>query len=188
VQILAEDSSKLFNKGAMNQDERARLDKFPASDCGAANTKLKPMESREISDIKTDLVENGFKEVRPPTPNTRWPPDMDIFVHDDGSLVKIKPNGDAKHFNKHGRPGPMVSKEVLTDLTESGEALTEFDNVAFKVTESGKPIPREIKHLRLPPEVMHDKVAKKTFKTAWADSGHTRPATPPGFTQWTSYD
>jgi hypothetical protein len=80
----------------------------------------------------------------------------------------------------------MVSKEVVTDPTKSGDALTGFDNVAFKATEAGRPIPKLPDQLNRPPEVSQNDVAKKAFDKAWADSGHMRPAQPSSFVQRTS--
>lgn len=186
--ILAENPKQLFDLNVLGADARARLDKFPAPDCGASVTTLKPMEGRSISDIKEELLANGFKEAPPATPNLRKPPDMEIFVHADGGLVKIKPNGDGSQFTKFGRKGPMASKEVLIDPSQTGEALTGFANVAFKVTDANQPIPREMKHIKHPSDVAGDTVTQAAFDDAWADAGHKTPATPPGFIQRTTND
>ena len=188
ARILAENPKRLFDLETLGPDARARLDKFPAPDCGASVTKLRPMEGRSISDIKAELLENGFREAPPATPNARKPPDMEIFVHADGGSVKIKPNGDGSQFIKFGRKGPMASKEVVIDRFQTGEALTGFANVAFKVTDANQPIPREMKHLQYPPDIAQDKTTQVAFGDAWADAGHKTPATPPGFIQRTTND
>lgn len=180
---LAKTPKRLFNRLALKEAERARLDNFPAPGYGASVTKLKPMEGRSISDIKADLAVNGFKEVLPSRPNMRNPVDMEIFMHEDGGLVKIKPNGDDVQFIRYGREGPMVSKEVVIDPGQRGDALTAFDNVAFKVSETGKPIPKLSNQLKYPLMVSQNAVAKQAFDKAWADNGHLRPTAPPNFIQ-----
>jgi hypothetical protein len=180
---LAENPRQLFTSGAMNVAGQARLDKFPAPGYGASVTRLNPMEGRAISDIKEELLANGFREVAPATPNLRMPPDMEIFMHEDGGLVKIKPNGDDVQFSRFGRAGPMASREVVIDPTMTGEAVTGFDNVAFKVTETGLPIPKLPGHLNRPVKVSLDDEAMEAFDKAWADLGHARPAASASFTQ-----
>jgi hypothetical protein len=185
---LAQNPKRLFHRRALNDAERARLDQFSTSGYGASVAKLKPMAGRSLSDIKADLAANGFKVVPPSTPNMRKPRDMEIFVHKDGGLVKIKPNGDDVQFTRFGREGPMVSKEVVIDPAKSGDALTSFDNVAFKVTETGLPIPKLSSQLYHPLKVSRNDAAKKAFDKAWGDNGHQRPAAPPDFAQRISND
>jgi hypothetical protein len=174
---------RLFTGRSLSESERARLESFSAAGHGASVTRLKPMEGQAISGIKADLAANGFREVSPGTPNLRSPHDMEIFMHEDGGLVKIKPNGDDVQFTRFGRAGPIVSREVVIDRSASGNALTGFDNVAFKVTETGLPIPKLPSQLNHPLRMSRDDVARKAFDKAWADHAHTHPQAPPGFAQ-----
>jgi hypothetical protein len=58
----------------------------------------------------------------------------DIYLHPDGGLVRIKPEGDPNGR----RPRPQVSKSVVNDP----KAGTAFDNEMFKVTNDGKAVPK----------------------------------------------
>jgi hypothetical protein len=185
---LAQNPKDLFDRSKLSAAEQARLDKFPCPDCGASVQTLKPMEGQSIDEIKKELAKQGFQEVPRSPSDQRVPPDMQIFLHPDGGLVKIKPNGDGAQFTKFGRAGPMVSREVVTDPTATGAALTGFKNAAFKVTDSGRPIPKMPDQIKHPPEAMRDDAAKESFNKSWADSGHAKPATPPGFAQRTTND
>ncbi len=72
---------------------------------------------------------------------------MEIYYHDDGSLVRIKEQGVPSR--NHPSKGPHVVKAVMLDLTkktgkEGEEAApdTRARNEAFKLTDEGIPVPR----------------------------------------------
>ncbi len=93
------------------------------------------LHGKSASEIERELQSEGFRE-KPPKPNAEYR--QDIWVHEDGSVVKIKP--EAYPGDRYGR-GPIVSKSVQFDqrLPES------YHNEAFKVSEEGYPVPKSSK-------------------------------------------
>ncbi len=72
---------------------------------------------------------------------------MDIYIHEDGGMVRIKPFGVPNPSGKAPRRQPHLSKAVLLDLTPQKKAgrLTydlSFRNEAFKVSATNIPIPK----------------------------------------------
>jgi hypothetical protein len=180
--IIAE-GKNTFKRDAVDAPSLQRLGQYPSPQCGQSLLKLKPMTGRRITDIVADLKANGFREI-PPAPNSsRFPPDMRIFLNKDGGLVKIKPNGDGAQFTKFGRAGPMASKEVIINPALTGDDLTAFANTAFKVNGAGAPIPKLPGMVKIPKSAVGNEKATEAVLKAWADQGHVRTATPPGFKQ-----
>lgn len=70
---------------------------------------------------------------------------MDIYVHKDGSMVRVKPFGvpDLSGLIEPRRM-PHVSKSVLKKLCQKAECTpdTSFVNEAFKITDEGFPVPK----------------------------------------------
>ena len=127
------------------------------------------LEGRRPEELHSDLIKRGFSHERHPlfagrTPekqDTYWRRDgsktqdpsepnlvpHDIYVHPDGGLVRVKPEGVPNPTGKSPRPQPHVTKSVLLDLTvlkKKGVMTldTDFRNEAFKVTADNRPIPK----------------------------------------------
>lgn len=125
----------------------------------AKSLNLSEMTAAEIHQL---LISKGFKHEQIQVPlrsrKTAAPADvdaagnasgsfkMDIYVHEDGSLIRVKPEGIPRaarapfHF-------PHYIKSVLLSLKPICEGQvcqldTSFKNEAFKITEEGDPVPK----------------------------------------------
>lgn len=113
-------------------------------------------------ELHEDLLASGFKHKRQPlstnkngqreyglskrAANGTWTtldprhPDVlpqDLYTHRDGGMVRVKPEGDtASEFRRQ----PHASKSVLIDPKKG----TSLDNEAFKLTNSGRPVPKSV--------------------------------------------
>lgn len=144
------------------------LGKYLQGSKGASLKKIS-LEGRSLTEIHQQLLKLGFRHFQIPLqvfgkPNatTYWFRDgsqssvikvksdllpFHIYVHDDGSLVRLKPAGIPDPKRKNPRPQPHGSKSVLLNLKKickdsQCELDTSFDNEGFKVTESGLPVPK----------------------------------------------
>ena len=64
----------------------------------------------------------------------------DIYVHPDGGMVRVKPQGDPQNS---ARKQPHASKSVLKHRpADASQASTLLSEEAFKVTDDGKPVPK----------------------------------------------
>ena len=103
-----------------------------------------------------------------------------IYVHDDGSLVRLKPAGVPDPKRKNPRPQPHGSKSVLMNLDKvcvdaTCELDTSFENEGFKVAENGLPIPKaptlNYGLRRLPKLFSKDGIADlNAAENAWKDA------------------
>lgn len=76
---------------------------------------------------------------------------MDIYVHDDGSMVRVKPESTPDHSKRTALRFPHYSKNVLLkldDVCDDKKVCTKdisYTNEAFKLTREGNPLPKNIK-------------------------------------------
>ncbi|MFN7710182.1 MAG: hypothetical protein ACK5O7_04415 [Holosporales bacterium] len=146
------------------------LDALTAYEKGQRGQQAKTIKvaNRTANEIREDLKKNGFKSQKVPLVAgkgfgriTYWKKDgtrtidrrdpdiiqMEIYYHDDGSIIRIKEQG-VPHRN-HPSKGPHVVKAVMLDLSKKpgkeGEPAapdTRARNEAFKLTDDGIPVPR----------------------------------------------
>jgi hypothetical protein len=95
--------------------------------------------TREMGVIKD--VRTGQPVVNP---KTGLPVPIEVWTHQDGGLVRIKPEGDPT--SRH-RPAPHLSVSVLYPPGASGH---DFNNEAFKVDFAGNPLPKWASDARNP--------------------------------------
>lgn len=69
---------------------------------------------------------------------------MQIYVHQDGSMVRIKSLGIPDKSGKYPQRLPQILLGVLLDISprSPNDYDTSYDNEAFKVTAEGNPVPK----------------------------------------------
>ncbi|NRA45091.1 MAG: hypothetical protein HRU09_09075 [Oligoflexales bacterium] len=109
-----------------------------------------------------------------------------IYVHDDGSLVRLKPAGIPDPKRENPRPQPHGSKSVLLShrkvcVQSKCELDTSFKNEGFKVAENGLPLPKapsknfglsELPNRFQLREPMDRRAAEEAWKDAIMDFAH----------------
>lgn len=100
---------------------------------------------------------------------------MSIWETSDGGVVRLKPVGD-----EH-RPGPTLSVEMKTNPAKPDRDPAD---IAFKLDERGRPVPKNPYELQNPTTVRNDQ--QQTFVDLAMDNGHwhdrhqARPSVPLG--------
>lgn len=139
---------------ANNTKLRDTLERFDAGEVGASGKEI-PVAGKSPEEIHEDLTGAGFQYHREPlfaardpegnvlyrlrdgttTPSSDDPEIVphDIYTHDDGTMVRVKPEGDPGGR----RPVPHVSKSVVDPPHQTG-----WDNEIFKITDDGDPVPK----------------------------------------------
>lgn len=120
-----QDLQKFADK--FNGDNGARETFLANRQFGASAQNLR-VEGKSIQQLRDELPKDGYKRFA-----TKFSPDgnrHDIFVHPDGSMVRLRLNDSIN--------GPVVVKEVLK---EGGNPMVPKD-VAFKWSNDGGPLPR----------------------------------------------
>lgn len=139
-----------------NPEVTRRLDEFQN---GTAGKSVKDLDLRGMTpeQIHEKLTKEGFTHTREPlkagkdaqgnqlykkrdgskTTNPNDPDIVphDIYVHPDGGMVRVKPEGDP---GANIRSEPHASKSVLLDPNKG----TGFENEGFKVTNDGQAVPK----------------------------------------------
>ena len=69
---------------------------------------------------------------------------MQIYVHPDGSMVRIKSRGIPDISGTYPQRNPQILLSVLADISEktAKDYDTSYENEAFKVTQEGNPVPK----------------------------------------------
>ncbi|HEY9721332.1 MAG TPA: hypothetical protein V6D47_04920 [Oscillatoriaceae cyanobacterium] len=128
--------------------------------------------------IRTTLLRRGFKMEKSNLrdfktgqplvdPITGEPIPMEVWCHEDGGMVRLKPQGDPT--NKH-RPQPHASVSVKYPPDASGH---DFNHEAFKLDYAGNPLPKWAKDANNP---YGDTAAGKQFLDDLADRTHSNLA------------
>jgi hypothetical protein len=128
---------------------RQRLDDFKSGSVGSSVRDL-DLSKKSPEDLHKLLIANGFQHKREPlsagneykrrdgstTPDPNDPENVhhDIYTHQDGGMVRVKPEGDP---DSPFRPEPHASKSVVFAPHE-----TSFPSEAFKVTNQGIAVPK----------------------------------------------
>lgn len=113
------------------------------------------LRNQTADQVREQLSRRGFvremgviKDVRTGkpviNPKTGLPVPMEVWTHQDGGLVRLKPEGDPT--SRH-RPAPHLSVSVLYPPGASGH---DFNNEAFKVDFAGNPLPKWASDARNP--------------------------------------
>ena len=142
---LQRDPSKIWNTSLTPRTEAA-IQSYRMGALGRSVQSLNLM-NKAVAEVRQDLLRRGFKleqsvirDVRTgkpvlnPTTGKELP--MEIWIHPDGGMVRIKPEGDP---TSRFRPQPHLSVSVLYPPGASGH---NFNNEAFKVDASGNPLPK----------------------------------------------
>jgi len=163
------DPEGVWDQEALANDPRLKstLDKFDdPNDPTGKSVKNLDLSGKTPEEIHDELIANGFEHERkgiiafprsdpdeyktydPSTgqfgrsadPNDPNLVPQDFYTHDDGGMVRVKPEGDPGNGQ---RPQPQVSKSVLDPPDDTGwPSGPGGSGEQFKVTNDGDPVPR----------------------------------------------
>jgi hypothetical protein len=138
-----------------------------------ASVKALDLRGKTAAEIDEILLNRGFKRfadvIRDPKTHQplldasgRQTP-MIVYVHADGGMVRVKPQGDP---TSKFRPQPDLSKSVRHPYDAD---YRDYSREAFKVDSLGRPLPKSPADLKNPYE---GTPLKDTFADGWADTVH----------------
>lgn len=162
-----EDPESIWDKSFIKKDPELALalEEYKTNKRGHMVKKLRVagLNAKQIHDI---LLKQGFEHERKPlhipkNHNIYWLKDgtitndenhknivpIDIYIHKDGSMVRVKPFGipdkQAKVFRREAHISKAVLKILPCDcINRECKYDTSFQNEAFKVSELGYPLPK----------------------------------------------
>ncbi len=142
---LQRDPSKIWNT-SLTPRLAGAIQSYKMGSTGGSVRTLN-LINKPLAEVRQDLIRRGFQleqsvirdvqtgaPVLNPTTGKELP--MEVWIHPDGGMVRIKPEGDP---TSRFRPQPHLSVSVLYPPGASGH---NFNNEAFKVDASGNPLPK----------------------------------------------
>lgn len=112
-----------------------------------------------MAEIESKLIASGFQG-----PTVKGSNGQRIWTHDDGSVVRIKPNGDMG--------GPRAGQPHLVKEHSKTPHAYGKEDIAHKFTDDGKPIPKDPKTFAQEFAKRHKRQPSPQEVKEWADKAH----------------